>query len=143
MRIGKFRAKSLFKNEWWFGYYVYSKTEDKHYIVQDAISDSKGFLSFAHFAEVDPKTLNKFTGVNDKNGNPIYGGDIISDMWKVQVYQNEDGTFMVRFHTNPNANKPLMLKEYLEKREKAGTSICEGYRDCIVVGNIYENPELC
>ncbi len=84
----------------------------------------------------------QYTGLKDKNGKEIYEGDILSDKWKVEVYQNDEGTFMVKFNTNQKVNKPMSLKKYLKAREKAGTSNCEGYRDCIVIGNIYENPEL-
>jgi len=86
--------------------------------------------------------LYPFTGQKDFEGKDIFVGDILSDRWKVEVYQNDEGTFMVKFHTNPKGNKPLSLKQYLLKREKAGTSICDGYRDCIVIGNVFENPEL-
>jgi hypothetical protein len=88
----------------------------------------------------DPK--NQFTGEKDFENKDIYVGDILSDRWKVEVYQNKEGTFMIKFHTNPKRNKPMTLNKYLKAREIAGTSICEGYRDCIVIGNIYENPEL-
>lgn len=84
----------------------------------------------------------EYVGKKDFNGKEIYTGDILSDRWKVEVYQNDDGTFMVKFHTNPKSNKPLTLNSYLLKREKAGTSICEGNRDCIVIGNIYQNSKL-
>lgn len=84
----------------------------------------------------------QYTGLKDKNGVEIYVSDILSDRWKVEVYQNDEGAFMVKFHTNPQVNKPISLKQYLLRREKAGTSICEGYRDCIVIGNIHSNPEL-
>lgn len=91
--------------------------------------------------EVDAIIM-QYTGLKDKNLKEIYCGDILSEKWKVEVYQNNEGTFMVKFYTNAKINKPMSLKKYLKVREKAGTSICEGYRDCIVIGNIYENPEL-
>jgi uncharacterized phage protein (TIGR01671 family) len=83
-------------------------------------------------------TLMQFTGLLDKNGVEIYCGDILSQKWKVEVYQNNEGTFMVRFHNNPKLNKPKTLKKYLLRREKAGMSEI----DCVIIGNIYENPEL-
>jgi uncharacterized phage protein (TIGR01671 family) len=86
--------------------------------------------------------LMQFTGLHDKNGKEIYERDILSDRWMVEVYRNDEGTFMVKFGTNPKINRPISLKQYLLKREKAGTSVCEGYRDCIVIGNSYKNPEL-
>ncbi|MCK9282290.1 MAG: YopX family protein [Melioribacteraceae bacterium] len=88
--------------------------------------------------EVLPKTVVQFTGLNDKNGMSIYEGHILSEKWKCEVYQNDEGTFMVKFHTNPDWNSPMSLKKYLYDREIAGTSD----RDNIIIGNIHENPEL-
>lgn len=104
-------------------------------------SDSYVNLAF-YFDATKGYEQEQYTGLKDKNGKEIYVSDILSDRWKVEVYQNDEGTFMIKFHTNPKMNKPMTLKKYLKAREKAGTSICEGYRDCIVIGNIYENPEL-
>lgn len=58
-----FKGKSIYKGEWWEGYYVYSSYEDKHYIVQDAkISGSIGqFVRFCHFTEIDPNSLTQIT----------------------------------------------------------------------------------
>jgi uncharacterized phage protein (TIGR01671 family) len=89
-------------------------------------------------ADFSINQLMQFTGLIDKNGTEIYEGDILSDRWKVEVYQNDEGTFMVKFHTNPEINRPISLKKYLLGRETAGTL----ERDCIIIGNIYQNPEL-
>lgn len=84
------------------------------------------------------KTLGQYTFQHDANGNEIYCGDILSKKWLVEVYQNESGTFMVKFHNNPITNQPQILSEYLDKRKKAG---CEK-DDCVIIGNIHQNPEL-
>lgn len=80
----------------------------------------------------------QFTGLHDKNGVEIYEGDILSEKWKTEVYKNIEGTYMIRFHTNPKDNKPLSLYTYIKKREKAGTAD----RDCIIIGNIHQNSSL-
>jgi uncharacterized phage protein (TIGR01671 family) len=87
---------------------------------------------------IDTVPIMQFTGLKDIKGREIYTCDILSDKWKVQVYQNNEGTFMIKFNTNPKINKPISLQKYLKAREKAGTSD----RDCRLIGNIYENPEL-
>lgn len=80
----------------------------------------------------------QFTGLTDKNGKDIYEGDIISERWLCEVYKNVEGTFMIKFHTNPKVNKTMTLKKYLAHRLNAGTSEI----DNSVIGNIHENQEL-
>lgn len=91
-----------------------------------------------HWISSENLSLMQYTGLKDKNNKDIYVRDILSDKWKVEVYQNNEGTYMIRFHNTPAINKPMSLLNYLKKRERAGTSD----RDCVVIGNIYENPEL-
>lgn len=82
--------------------------------------------------------LMEYTGLKDKNGVKIFEGDILSEKWKVEVYKNDEGTFMVKFGTHPELNKPRSLKKYLTSRKKAGSEDT----DCIIIGNIHQNPEL-
>ena len=82
--------------------------------------------------------LMQFTGLKDRNGKDIYECDVLSEKWKVEVFQNNEGTFMVRSHINPKINKPMSLNKYLKSRIKAGTWL----EDNMVIGNIHENPEL-
>ncbi len=68
----------------------------------------------------------QFTGLHDKNGNPVYEGDIVFDPSqyggnKVVIWNNNLACF--------EFNRPLGYAI-------ASVILCE------VIGNIYENPEL-
>lgn len=82
--------------------------------------------------------LMPYTWEQDFNGKEIFVSDILSGKYKVEVYQNEEGTFMVKFHNNPKVNKPKSLMKFLLGRKKAGTE----ERDCIILGNTFEDANL-
>lgn len=78
-------------------------------------------------------TVMQFTGLLDKSGKEIYEGDIVNVLKHYEgdsLYQDEicetkfsDGGF------------------YFTKPGKLG-SYFEPYKECEIIGNIYENPEL-
>lgn len=77
----------------------------------------------------------QYTGLKDKNAKEIYEGDIV-DLWPDQndkiwhrVIEYDTAAFHSRaIHTN--ANHPLHFHKYSPNK------------DWVVIGNIYENPEL-
>lgn len=76
--------------------------------------------------------LMQATGLKDKNGVEIYEGDIL----KNRRYSGirvlfEKGAFKVRYERS---------KVYIVTQDLS--SLLEKYKSTIIIGNIYENPEL-
>lgn len=89
--------------------------------------------------EVDEKTVGQYTGLTDKNGVKIFEGDIVEfedgeagDIYNETVVVNRgvvafsDGQFFV-------TNRVTVEMDDL---------IFNNQMDCVVIGNIYDNPEI-
>lgn len=77
MDMSTYRAKSLSNGEWVQGSY-------RHYDdMVDHGKDDCDYIIGRHngehfpFVKVDPKTLGRYSGFNDKFGEPIFAGDIV------------------------------------------------------------------
>lgn len=75
MKIGsiKFKAKRLDGKGWVCGYFY--EENGNTYIIENRQKESK--LNRNPTYQVDPSTVCQFTGLKDKNGTPIYEGDMI------------------------------------------------------------------
>ena len=89
--------------------------------------------------KINPATLGQYTGLTDKNGKKIFGGDVVEQNWYdynepiaesfgVVVYCESNCSFSV-MDANENRIVPL--------------GSCHAYHwEAEVIGNIHDNPEL-
>lgn len=79
--------------------------------------------------EIQLDTIGEFTGLKDKNGTPIFEGDIVSFVFKGRVVCSEvawcqhSASFYLK-----QQSAHLLTSEYAEKYT--------------IIGNIYDNPEF-
>ena len=122
MREIKFRAwdkenkKMVYKNPWlWIDYAgLVSELKENKYVARFGIFD-----------------IMQYTGLDDKKGKEIYEGDIVEYKMPSPLYQNE--TFITE--------KSTVIFSDINCRFQTdkGANLTPGH---IVIGNIYENPEL-
>lgn len=140
-RVIKFRGKSIGNDHWIYGgFHVHDKvrlciaSDEQHknnrktLIVIDGMADWNLSVPI-NCIEVYPESLGQFTGLKDKNGKEIYEGDIIIiDQYTiVKVVWGTDCWELIMEDNEPYIDDSL-----------------GNFNDLIeVIGNIYENPELC
>ena len=120
MRTIKFRGKSIFTDEWFYGDLVHSADKKRTAIL---VNDKDSYDE----CEVVPETIGQFTSLYDCDGKEIFEGDILDfNGLKVEV-RFVRGVFA--FLVNGNLDDEL-------------------YGDCRtdlfakVLGNVYENPDI-
>lgn len=132
-----FRAKHIHvlpENEHLDGSWVYGYLSDKNYINSPEL---EGELL------IDENTICQYTGLTDKNGNKIFEGDIVRDIFEPSIigivkYGKYRNTFNddgfgghVGFYIEWKAKAKLLRKDLVYWAEHSG-----------FIGNIFDNPEL-
>lgn len=141
-----FRGKSMTNNKWYEGQLVSTNERNVVFlitgtpIVFDYTGDEDDDLSFYKWQQVYPESVGQFTGLTDKNGNKIFEGDVVAPWifrnhknYKLEVVSDHGGFGL-------KAKKPFLpqfkyLHLFANKCKTAHTEI-------VVIGNIYDNPEL-
>lgn len=136
MREIKFRGKLEFSSGWIVGGYCQwrdIRDNAKHQIISNV-----GFHN-----DVKPETVGQFTGLKDKNGVDIYEGDKLLD-YEIDPETKEDISLQhpVVYDT---INCQFTIDNSYKRDGSSLVNIVEyfGINNLEVVGNIYENPELC
>lgn len=100
--------------------------------------------------EVNPDTVGQFTGMLDQNGKEIYEGDILkgrTNKWKLESKPApHEFIGYVRWESQCDVG----LQWVLTSMDSMGSSPLNWYAHCcaidystgVIIGNIYDNPEL-
>ena len=121
MREIKFKAKTC-NSEWVEG--LLAHKDNKWYI------SNKVGMPFAF--EVRPETISQYIGLNDKNGKEIYEGDIVKCNYN---YYGDKGTYIGKVIFREDTCMFLIT-------DTKSTNYEWWNEDKVVVGNIFDNPEL-
>ena len=152
MREIIFRGKRMDNREWYYGSYLFlhissvdwtgakrGKPEDVHYIVNDQD------INYA----VYPSTIGQYTGLKDKNGKRIFEGDIIkSDNGKqssisvVKFGEYYPKLFFAMLDICCTGVQHLNANGFYLESAKHEDMILFKSRHLVVIGNIYDNPDL-
>lgn len=111
----KFRGKHLHRHEWIYG--GIGKDWNNNVFILPNENWSKGGI-------VEKDTIGQFTGLHDKNGTDIYEGDIVRNESCKGVVSYRNGAFVLDLGNSCGCVYLLYLDSLL------------------VVGNIYDNPDL-
>ena len=140
MREILFRGKRKDNGEWIEGYLVKLGREsfsdpERYGICNKAIPlGGSGVCYNLKIDEIIPETIGQYTGLTDKNGKKIFEGGIVQyyGTYPLEVYI-EKGHTKTRWYDTVSARKYDEMFFSIDR---------EGYGECEVIGNIYDNPEL-
>ena len=131
----KFRGKSHLNNELVFGDLEYQRKKERTFI-----HTYKEDGSYEKCFEVEPDTVGQFTGLNDRNGTPIYEGDIVAlpsnDIAFGIITWHDNGYFFINTSDGvwrSFGNDFRTLGEFMNLSDDHKIK---------VIGNIHDNLEL-
>lgn len=144
MREMKYRGKRLDNGEWVQGQ-LYQNMLHKRAWVSNRIESLKTHHNGIQvsFIDVDPATVNQYTGLKDPNGKEIFEGDIVKgvafsvERVGVIVWINELAGFGVRYaeRDDPTAWENSSILKHI------GDSM-DPHFVAKVIGNVHDNPSL-
>ncbi len=136
MREIKFRARldkkafpRSYNKGWAYGFV--SRNDDGWAI--DTFGNVGGFVGNGQYLSIDGETIGQYTGLKDKNGTEIFHKDIVD--WI-------DGEFSFRAVVEDGYWQWYLKGVYPIDNFDFADYTDKNQTDLVIVGNIYENPEL-
>ena len=126
--------RELPKEKWWVeGYYAF--IDNHHYIYTGNLCNG-GLYVVAERFEIDIDALCACTGLKDKNGKMIWENDIVSFL---DMYSTENG-----YSERGCVGKVVWDDETIsfQVTNRLSAESYEVLDECLVIGNIFDNPEL-
>lgn len=118
MREILFRGKRKDNGEWVYGYYLFTE-QNTHPVIIDLK---------CHSYIINPETVGQFTGLTDRNGNKIFEGDIVKQIYNGLAHIVTWDKMRALFYLESNSGI-------------VGFYHCFG-EELKIIGNIHDNPEL-
>lgn len=135
MREILFRGKRLDNGQWVEGHLVVCKNNGRSFITELIEVNEDSWL----YWEVDPNTVDQYTGLTDKNGNKIFEGDIATliscSPFNYGYAVNFKFLFINGSFIAYILDRNCLIPELPIRDIPKDTEIT-------VIGNIYDNPEL-
>lgn len=134
----KFRGKSR-NGEWSHGDYWHDTLHD----YEDSRFDEE--REMVGFSEVDPDTVGQYTGFKDAEGNEVYEGDILDTKETQFSASDKVFRFVCEWYLSGMALRFIGRKYGCSESNRWMNRWpvgAENVADLVVVGNIYDNPEL-
>ena len=127
-----FKAKRIDNGEWVEGLLWKKKYQSNKWFIScfpDKDDNEEVYV-------IDINTLCQYTGLTDKNGNKIwendvvrYSDEVINKVKEDLIVWHETYASFCRLHENKMGLQYLLINENISK-------------ECEVIGNIFDNPEL-
>lgn len=140
MREILFRGKRVDNGEWLEGYYLCQKNHyigTKHYIYVFGDKEYNKYCDEDSRYEVDPATVDEYTGLQDKNGQKIFEGDIVEKTlwWRGKIDGKIRGVITFD-HADYviSWNQETHISRYISSIDNMGS--------LEIIGNVHDNPEL-
>jgi len=112
---------------------------DEKYVYKDTY-DSAEYLE--NIFPIEDINLMQYTGLQEKNGKHIYEGDILefkNDLGRNSLHKvfRVDGGLVINSHSDDICKDSIVFYEAC-----ADMQTSQWIRQCEIIGNIYQNPEL-
>ena len=113
--------------------FIYPENDNQQHFIIDL---NGRFHNLQNGSGGDDYVIQQYTGLTDINDDPIYEGDILKNHYDVGnniigqvLYESDHGGYIFQYKRNgPNQN-------YINLN-------CDVAFESVIVGNIFENPEL-